>query len=59
MENISIKQKNLIDLIIDAGELPKNDPSTVVDTTLDDPVTLRQGEIKFSDKNEILSKSKD
>lgn len=59
LENISGKQKNLIDLIIDADELPKNDPSTVVDTTPDDPVTLRQGEIKFSDKNELLSKSEE
>ncbi len=59
LENISDKQKALIDLIIDVGELPKNDPSTVVDTTLDDPVTLRQGEIKFSDRNEILSKSEE
>lgn len=55
LENISDKQKSLIDLIIDVGRLPKNDPSTVIDTTLDDLVTLRQGEIKISDKNEILS----
>src|SRR5680860_1375363 len=33
LENISTKQKNLIDLIIDAGQLEKRDPSTVVDTT--------------------------
>ena len=59
LENISDKQKNLIDLIIDAGELPPNDPSTVVDTTMDDPVTLRQGQIKFNEKNEILSKSEE
>jgi len=59
LENLSQKQKDLIDLIIDAGTLPKNDPSTVVDTTLDDPVTLRQGEIKFSDDNKVLSKSEE
>ena len=59
LENISDKQKNLVDLIIDAGELPKNDPSTVVDTTLDDPVTLRQGEIKFSEENAVLSRSEE
>ncbi|MGA3291672.1 MAG: L-threonylcarbamoyladenylate synthase [Candidatus Microgenomates bacterium] len=59
LENISQKQKDLIDLIIDAGELPKNDPSTVIDTTLDDPVTLRQGEIKLTDKNEVLSKNEE
>jgi L-threonylcarbamoyladenylate synthase len=59
LENISIKQKDLIDLVIDAGVLPKNEPSTVVDTTLDDPVILRQGEIKLKDKNEILSRGEE
>jgi len=59
LENISNKQKDLIDLIIDAGVLPPNDPSTVIDTTLDDPVTLRQGKIKLSVRDEILSKSEE
>lgn len=59
LENIGDKQKELIDLIIDAGELPRNEPSTVIDTTLDEPVTLRQGEIKFSEKNEIISKDEE
>lgn len=58
-ENISEKQKSLIDLVIDAGELPHNEPSTVIDTTPDDPVILRQGEIKLKDKNEILSRSEE
>ncbi len=59
LNNISDKQKGLIDLIIDAGTLPKNEPSTVIDTTLDDPVVLRQGKIKFSGENQILSKSEE
>ena len=59
LDNISTKQKELIDLIIDAGELPKNDPSTVIDTTMDDSVILRQGEIKFSKENSILSKNEE
>jgi len=59
LDNISDKQKRLIDLIINAGELPPNEPSTVIDTTLDDPVTLRQGEIKLTDKNEVLSKGEE
>jgi len=59
LENISDKQKKLIDIIIDIGELPKNEPSTVVDTTLDDFVTLRQGDIKFKDKNEVTSRSEE
>jgi L-threonylcarbamoyladenylate synthase len=59
LENISDKQKNLIDLIIDAGSLPKNEPSTVIDTTLDDLVTLRQGKIRLSSESKILSKSEE
>lgn len=60
LDNISEKQKKLIDLMIDAGELPHNEPSTVIDTTLDDePVILRQGEIKLKDKNEVLSRSEE
>ncbi len=47
----------MIDLILDAGELPHRDPSTVIDTTLDDPVTLRVGDIKISPENKILSRS--
>jgi len=58
-ENISEKQKKLIDLVIDVGELPKNEPSTVIDTTLDDPTVLRQGDIKLKDKNEVLSRSEE
>ncbi|GIK84347.1 MAG: hypothetical protein BroJett025_09690 [Patescibacteria group bacterium] len=38
---LSEKQKSLIDLVLDAGELPKNEPSTVIDTTLSTPVVLR------------------
>ncbi len=40
-DNLSEKQKSLIDLVIDAGELPKNEPSIVVDTTLSTPIALR------------------
>jgi L-threonylcarbamoyladenylate synthase len=59
-KNISDKQKKLIDLIIDVGELPKNEPSTVIDTTLDDEaVILRQGDLKLKDKNEVLSRNEE
>jgi len=60
LDNIPEKQKGLIDLMVDAGELPHNEPSTVIDTTLDDqPVILRQGEIRLKDKNEVLSRSEE
>lgn len=44
LANLSSKQKQLIDLIIDAGRLPPNKPSTVIDTTLSTAVVLRQGD---------------
>ncbi len=44
-DNISEAQKSLINLVLDAGTLPENPPSTVIDTTLSAPVTLRQGDI--------------
>jgi L-threonylcarbamoyladenylate synthase len=59
LDNLSNKQKGLIDLIIDAGKLPPNEPSTVIDTTLDNPVVLRQGGLKFKAKNEILSRNEE
>lgn len=59
LDNISTKQKNLVDLIIDAGTLPPNEPSTVVDTTLDDAVVLRQGSITLKDKIEVLSRNEE
>jgi L-threonylcarbamoyladenylate synthase len=57
LTNITEKQKSLIDLIIDAGTLPKNEPSTVIDTTYDEIAILRQGSVYIQNKNEILSRS--
>lgn len=57
LDNLSEKQKKLIDLVIDAGELPKNEPSTVVDTTHDDPAILRQGFVSLGKENEVVSRS--
>lgn len=59
LENVSQKQAGLIDLIIDAGELPRNEPSTVIDTTMDDPVTLRQGGIVVGDQLSVVSFSEE
>lgn len=41
----SKKRLALVDLFLDAGKLPPNPPSTVVDTTLQEPTVLRQGKI--------------
>jgi len=45
--NLSDKQKKLIDLVIDAGELPKNNPSTIIDTTLSTPLIMRSGKYEY------------
>lgn len=45
LENIPERNKNLIDLIIDAGELPKNPPSTVIDTTSNNLTIIRSGRV--------------
>lgn len=52
LNNISEKSKGLIDLIIDAGKLPSNPPSSVIDTTSEDVVLIREGSIDFSKKVE-------
>lgn len=57
LDNISDKQKALIDLIIDAGTLPSNDPSSVIDTTLEQPTILRQGELKLTDATTVTTQS--
>lgn len=58
LENLSENQKELVDLIIDAGELPKNPPSTVVDTTRESMQVLREGDLNFS-QNSILVKDEE
>jgi L-threonylcarbamoyladenylate synthase len=55
LQNLSGKQKQLIDLIVDAGRLPKRKPSTVVDTTLDSVHIVREGSIVLH--NPIVFKS--
>jgi L-threonylcarbamoyladenylate synthase len=49
IDNLPKKSLKLIDLFLDAGELPKNDPSTVLDTTMNQLSVLRQGRIQFED----------
>lgn len=51
LDNLSTTQADLLDLVIDAGQLPENPPSTVIDTTLSAPVVFRQGEIALTQGN--------
>jgi L-threonylcarbamoyladenylate synthase len=42
---VPASRQELIGLFVDGGKLPVKAPSTVVDTTLDNPEVLRQGEL--------------
>jgi L-threonylcarbamoyladenylate synthase len=53
--DLSDKQHSLIDLVLDAGELPHNPPSTVIDTTLSTPVVFRQGEIQIIEPTAVTT----
>lgn len=57
LNNISDKQKDLVGLILDAGQLPKRESSTVVDTTLNEEIVLRQGNIKLTKQLERVTNS--
>jgi L-threonylcarbamoyladenylate synthase len=57
--SISQKQKDLIDLVLDVGELPHNEPSTVIDTTLDDITVMRRGDVKFGKEETFTSNSEE
>jgi L-threonylcarbamoyladenylate synthase len=45
LATVPLERQELIDLFIDAGELPPRQPSTIVDTTGEEVKILRQGEV--------------
>lgn len=51
LKEISKKQKRLIDLVIDIGQLTRNKPSTVIDLSQAGVKILRQGDLFFSNKS--------
>ncbi|OGK22970.1 hypothetical protein A3D76_02710 [Candidatus Roizmanbacteria bacterium RIFCSPHIGHO2_02_FULL_37_9b] len=57
MNELPEKKKKLIDFIIDAGQLPRNKPSTVIDLTSPKIKIVRQGDIVFKDKKLYTSDS--
>lgn len=54
IKDLPQKSESLIDMYIDDGNLPKNTPSTILDTTMNTLTILREGKIKFED---AISKS--
>jgi L-threonylcarbamoyladenylate synthase len=49
------KSRDLVDLWIDAGPLPRRPTSTVIDTTTDELTIVRQGSIKISQPSESVT----
>jgi L-threonylcarbamoyladenylate synthase len=47
LKDLPKKSLDLVDLILDAGHLPQNPPSTVLDTTMNELSVLRQGKVEF------------
>ncbi|MBU1117640.1 threonylcarbamoyl-AMP synthase [Patescibacteria group bacterium] len=54
---LSKKKKDLISLIVDAGKLPKNKPSTVIDALGSEIKILRRGDLITGDFQTLISKS--
>jgi len=57
LKSLSFRKKELLDLVVDAGKLAKNKPSTVIDTTSGELKTLRLGDILPDTPNSLISKS--
>jgi len=57
IKSVSHKNQTIIDLVVDAGELSKNKPSTVLDFSTSQIKTLRQGDLHFDNAKIILTSS--
>lgn len=57
LNNTTEKQQALVGLAIDAGELPRRKPSTVVDTTLDNIYIVREGDLELEGARVVDSHS--
>ena len=51
------KERDKLDLVVDAGRLPKSQPSTVLDLTFSEPKILRVGPVKKDELWSILKKA--
>jgi L-threonylcarbamoyladenylate synthase len=49
IKDLPQRNMKMIDLFLDAGELPKNPSSTILDTTMNTLTVLREGKLKFED----------
>ncbi len=59
LKTLSEKKKSLLAAVVDAGKLPRNKPSTVVDLTGEDITVLRVGDILLNEKQVVVTKSEE
>jgi len=59
LDSLSIKKKEMIDLVIDYGQLAYNKPSTVIDISQDEISVLRKGDMGVGEKREYVTRSED
>jgi len=57
LKPLSKKKLAMIDMIVDAGKLPKNKPSTVIDATEPEIKILRRGDLITGTSQTLISKS--
>ncbi|MEN9328261.1 MAG: hypothetical protein RI947_1069 [Candidatus Parcubacteria bacterium] len=57
LRGLSQSKTDLIDLVIDAGKLPHNKPSTVVDMSTSEVRIIRRGDIVWKDSETYISES--
>lgn len=57
MKTLSQKKKELIDLIVDFGRLPRNKPSTVIDLSSKTIKTLRRGDLNLLTTDTFITKT--
>ncbi|MBP9691179.1 threonylcarbamoyl-AMP synthase [Candidatus Woesebacteria bacterium] len=57
MNQLPVSKKELIDLVVDAGNLPHHKPSTVLDLSQDTIQVLRSGDIIFENEDTFQSHS--
>lgn len=59
LQSLSKQKIELLDLVIDAGNLPHNKPSTVADLTKPEVQILRQGDLIFKEEKEYTTTLED
>jgi tRNA threonylcarbamoyl adenosine modification protein YjeE len=57
LKSLSDKKKKMIDLIVDAGRLSHNKPSTVIDLSGQEIQTIRSGDIQFASQDSFVTSS--